>query len=934
MPRNVPEPRIRRVNQSPARGFSRLSLLLFLLSFPTSLLATELPAILVLHSYHQQLRWSEEQRRGLDNVLSESHAPVNQFTEFLDAKRFPQREHAQPFLSLIQAKYGNVRFAAAMATDGPALRFLIQHREALLGPAPIFFTGITEQELPEFERQPRLTGVVEALDVGKTLALALALQPELRRVFVLHDHSESGLANRQMVMAATQDWAGLQFEFPAPFTFSQLFERLQGLPEGTIVLHTGVAHDAEGRPIRLQLRREMAQICPVPIYVIQEDAFVDFGVAGSILSGRMHGEMAARMVLRYLGGVPLDQLPIVRQPPQRLMANYQRMKRFKLDPARLPQNTEVRERPDSFLNLYRWQIYTSASLILVLATAVILLAANIRERRRSEAAIRRTEALYRNAITAANAVPYLRNLPDGSYSFIGTGIQSLTGYSSEEITPEVWKRLVRQITFHGDLAERPPEETQRQIRNGEISTWTADMLIQTRAGEERWVADVAVGERTAVNPDLHCIGILFDITERKKAELRLETFTELGQRLSAASNLESAARIIVDSARRVLGWDACSIDLCDPETRHVTPILNLDLLEGEPVDVPPAYSGSNSDSIVHRVIRDGALLIQRTGGQLEEDGLRPFGNTGRRSSSLMFVPVREHRRAIGVLSIQSYTPRAYTERALNTLQSLADLCGGAFERIRAQEQLRILNADLERRVHHRTAELATAIRELEAFSYSVSHDLRAPLRHISGFATIIQGRPSIHSDEVAARHIHTIIQAAGRLGQLIDDLLVFSRVGRTALNRVHINTAELVEAARRELQPDIAGRKITWRIGALPPLQGDYAMLKLAVHNLIANAVKYTSKRDPAVIEIDGRTTSGESILVVKDNGAGFDMRYASKLFGVFQRLHTDDQFEGTGIGLAHVHRIVQRHGGRVWAEGEVGLGATFYFALPRPLDH
>jgi PAS domain S-box-containing protein len=900
---------------------------------PQAAETNESQAILVIHSYHSQLQWSEEQRRGLDAVFSEAQPPVIQYTEFLDAKRFPQREYNQPFLALLQSKYAHIRFAAAVATDAPALRFLIQQRRLLAETVPIFFTGVTEAELPEFEQQPRITGVVEALDIGKTLALAVSLQPEARRVFVLHDLSESGLVNRGLVEAAARDWSGrLKFDYLGPSSLQQVFDRLRALSNDTFVLHTGLAVDAEGRLVRPKTRREMAQACPVPIYVITDETFGDFGVAGSMLSGHMHGEILARMVLRYLGGVPLEQLPMVRHPPQRLRAHYERMKQFKLDPARLPPDTDVRERPNFYAD-YRWQIYTSASLILILGLSVLFLAVNIRERRRSEAAVRRTEALYRNAIIAGNAVPYLRNLPSGSYSFIGPGIQALTGYSSEELTPEVWNRLARQVTFHGDLARLPADEVQGKIRRGEITTWAADVLIQTRSGEERWVADVAVGERTEDSPDLHSIGILFDITQRKKAELRLATFTELGQRLSSASTLESAARIIVDSARRVLGWDACSIDLCEPETRHVTPILNLDTLDDEPIDVPPAYSGSNANSIVHRVIREGALLIQRPGPQPADDGLRPFGDTGRRSASLLFVPVREHRRAIGVLSIQSYKPGAYNEGALNTLQSLADLCGGAFERIRAQEQLRALNADLEQRVQNRTSELATAIRELEAFSYSVSHDLRAPLRHISGFASLIRERPSVQTDVVAARHLRTIVQAAGRLGQLIDDLLVFSRVGRTALNRVAINSAELVESARRELLPDLAGRKITWRIGVLPPVEGDYAMLKLAVHNLIANAVKYTSRREQAVIEVSGYATGGEIILLVKDNGAGFDMRYAGKLFGVFQRLHTDDQFEGTGIGLANVHRIVQRHGGRVWAEGDVGQGATFYLALPQTSD-
>jgi len=219
---------------------------------------------------------------------------------------------------------------------------------------------------------------------------------------------------------------------------------------------------------------------------------------------------------------------------------------------------------------------------------------------------------------------------------------------------------------------------------------------------------------------------------------------------------------------------------------------------------------------------------------------------------------------------------------------------------------------------------------LEAFSYTVSHDLRAPLRHIDGFADLLQKH--IHSalDEKGRRFMKTISESAKQMGCLIDDLLAFSRVGRVELHETVVNLEQLVKDVQRDLLPDVQGRQITWNIGPLPEVRGDPSMLRQVLANLINNAVKYTGHREEARIEIgcDG-SDSRETVIFVRDNGAGFDMQYAHKLFGVFQRLHNASEFEGTGIGLANVRRIIQRHGGRTWAEGAVDVGATFYVSLP-----
>jgi PAS domain S-box-containing protein len=249
----------------------------------------------------------------------------------------------------------------------------------------------------------------------------------------------------------------------------------------------------------------------------------------------------------------------------------------------------------------------------------------------------------------------------------------------------------------------------------------------------------------------------------------------------------------------------------------------------------------------------------------------------------------------------------------------------------ADREIFRLNAELERRVQERTAQLEAANKELESFSYSVSHDLRAPLRHVSGYLEILGERASPVLDEESKRYLGTASKAAVKMGALIDDLLTFSRIGRTELRKGPVDVRQLVEEVRTELSAETAGRSIEWRIGELPPVAADRQLMKLVITNLLSNAVKFTRQRTQAKIEIGtvppAPGSEGETFFV-KDNGAGFDMKYVGKLFGVFQRLHTVEEFEGTGIGLANVKRILQLHGGNVWAEAEVDGGATFYFSF------
>ncbi len=327
------------------------------------------------------------------------------------------------------------------------------------------------------------------------------------------------------------------------------------------------------------------------------------------------------------------------------------------------------------------------------------------------------------------------------------------------------------------------------------------------------------------------------------------------------------------------------------------------------------------------------LLVDRRALRVRSVGEDPlaagFSPPYTSSRSFLGAPINSPTRLYGIVYLlEKLGAEEFSEEDERVLATLAAQAAVAYENARRYEEIQRYATELERRVEERTAELAAANKELEAFTYSVSHDLRAPLRHIDGFSKLLLEDYAPQLDPAAQKHLQRVRGATRHMSQLVDDLLGLARVGRQEVNKQIVGLNALVEEVLAELKPETENRQIVWTIGRLPFVECDPRLMKLVFSNLLSNAIKYTRPRDGAIIAVGEVQQQEQAVIFVRDNGVGFNMKYADKLFGVFQRLHRQEDFEGTGVGLATVQRIIHKHGGQIWAEAGLDKGATFYFIV------
>ncbi|HEX8980162.1 MAG TPA: CHASE domain-containing protein [Parasulfuritortus sp.] len=564
---------------------------------------------------------------------------------------------------------------------------------------------------------------------------------------------------------------------------------------------------------------------------------------------------------------------------------------------------------------------------------------DVTARKRAEKELEQTRTELQRIVDISPAAIYRVQLdPQGvqpaHVAFQSRNIVDLVGYDLEEWhAPGFWEARI-----HPEDKARVMAAQDDLFRQGSLEH---EYRFACRDGRMVWIYDRLVLVRDAAGQAREIIGTWLDITKRVQAEQEMQRLNRFYALLSHANEaivrlqseprlFEELCRLAVDEGGQVLAW----VGMLDLETSEVHPVAAAGRDEGYIAFLERngvfRHNGPTARAILennHYI--NGDMVGNPVMGPWRDEALK----RGYRSSAAF--PLRRNGRPVGALTLYADHAHSFTAEIVELFQRLIEDVSFALDFIDQDKRRRLaelrlarLNEDLELRVAERTRMLAAANKELEAFSYSVSHDLRAPLRSIEGFSQLLGRKYGDRLDETGQDYLQRVQRASKRMGELIDDLLQLSRVSRIELIRETVDLSRIAREVLEDLSARVPERPVEFEVQAGIMAHADGRLIRVVLENLLGNAWKFTARQAQPRIEFGSREMDGRTVYFVRDNGAGFDMQYAGKLFGAFQRLHRAEEFEGTGIGLATVQRIVNRHGGNVWAEAEVGKGASFFFYL------